>query len=69
MPPKHRHTVSVCLYLSSEFSAVCLLVPADLDSHLVKIVSEYESELSKDLMNKDKEDERSFGYWTPSVGL
>jgi hypothetical protein len=40
---------------------------ANLYSHLVKIVSKHESALSKDLMSKDREDERSFGYWTPSV--
>ena len=37
------------------------------DSHLAQIVSKHESALSKDLMSRDKEDERSFGYWTPSV--
>jgi translation initiation factor 2-alpha kinase 4 len=33
------------------------------------MVSEYESELSKKLMGQAKEEERSFGYWTPSVRI
>ena len=36
-------------------------------SHLAQMVSGYESALAKDLMAKEKEEERSFGYWTPSV--
>jgi hypothetical protein len=40
---------------------------ADGLSHLARMVSSYESTLAKDLIAREKEEERSFGYWTPSV--
>lgn len=66
---KLRHMELECRFPSSESQLSCEDMRADLYSHLVKIVSKHESALSKDLMSKDREDERSFGYWTPSVSF
>ena len=38
-------------------------------SQLARMVRVYESALSERLMNKDNENERSFGFWSPAVGV
>lgn len=62
-------TYGVAMSISIEYELLSDLVVMDADdpSHLARIVSNYESSLAKDLIAREKEEERSFGYWTPSV--